>query len=64
LISDRVIRPSAGITEAGELVISADQLPDLGACVRLDEAEGNFTDDSVTLIAPSPGIAADSEKHN
>jgi hypothetical protein len=59
-----VIRPDAGITEGVELFIGTDQLPDLGACVRLDEAEGNFTDDSVTLIAPSPGIAADREKHN
>jgi hypothetical protein len=58
-----VIGPSAGITEAGELVIGADELLDLGACVGLDQAEGQLTDDFVTLIAPSPSVTADREKH-
>jgi hypothetical protein len=47
----RVIRPDTGITEAGEPVVGADQPLDLGACVRLDQAESYFTNDFVTLIA-------------
>jgi len=39
----------------------AHQLLDLGACVGLDQAHGDFADDFVTLIAPSPSIAADWE---
>src|SRR6266700_641150 len=58
----RVIRPDAGLTEGVELLIIADQFLDLGACVGLDQAEGYFANDFVTLIAPSPNIA-DWEKH-
>jgi hypothetical protein len=54
----RVIRPRAGIAEGVELLIVADQFLDLGAGAGLDQADGYFTDDFVTLIAPGPSIAA------
>jgi hypothetical protein len=48
----RVIRPRAGIAEGAEPFVGADQFLDLGARVGVDQAEGYFTDDFVTLIAP------------
>ena len=59
----RVIRPSAGLAEGAEAFVGADQFLDLGAGAGLDQANGHFTNDFVTLIAPGPNIAADWKEH-
>jgi hypothetical protein len=51
-----VVRPRAGIAEGVEPFIGADQFLDLDARVGFDQALGYFTDNLVTLIAPSKGI--------
>jgi len=53
-----MIRPRAGITKVGEPVIGADQFLDLGACVGLDQAHGDFANDLVAFIAPRPSVGA------
>jgi hypothetical protein len=58
----RMIRPGAGITEAGEAVIAADQLLDLRACAGLGQAKSYLANDFVTLITPCPGVAAHREE--
>jgi hypothetical protein len=54
----RVIWVHARIREGVELSIGPYQLPDRSPRIGLRQPESNFADNLVTLIAPSPSIAA------